>query len=693
MFGLYSKMQARKAAAAENHPSELELTGHDRFCQMKASANHVPRKRKKPLNCRRTQSAAEFDGRSLRTAVAIVASSGASSPTNSPRHSASIQFDPEHRHRSSLRASSMEEMCEHSPLRGAEAIERPRVPALARLLGCVTINSSGGSSRESLTNSPPLEIRHGNGRYEYSALEDDGHQQERLEMENKAQRSATRDKANFKCQQYLYNSNRYIFKQQLSDIGSRLEKHWFVVKDTSIKTERLLSLLQVRGSNSPLSCTQASRETLQDLFVSLQHPYIYPILDVDFVELSGKNQVVTVLPLNQKGSLKDFIYKSSWQEDWGLKYAQRSSGMSASQVQRIGRQILEALIFLKERGFPSYGHLHSGNIILQNGAARLTGLENTLLGLSSRVHPVIWGRARSDPSALDSICFGHVLFEMCAGYELCTPQPTPGHLADIQDNPQALGVLEYIFNHPSGRIPSVKEISVCDYFRNIDLREMRAMPLPQTFQPRLTESVVELLTAVRLHQNGSKSSRPQSVSTYESVVPGGSPGHSRRSSVSSSSSSTSSPTSSDPSAAASPAAVREATELEGAVGGASVPAQGAPESAPEEGVGLRGGRSPLYASASSLYATPHASMSLLLLSACSLDTSSVLSPDTEDNAPPTPVHDDPNADDFSVPKEHRGLSLHLHQHAHVLANRPPNVSTPNGKTTATSCLTRRLASH
>lgn len=41
-----------------------------------------------------------------------------------------------------------------------------------------------------------------------------------------------------------------------------------------------------------------------------------------------------------------------------------------SQVQRLGRQILEALLFLRERGFPAHGHLHSGNVILQNGVAR-----------------------------------------------------------------------------------------------------------------------------------------------------------------------------------------------------------------------------------------------------------------------------------------------------------------------------------
>jgi hypothetical protein len=31
---------------------------------------------------------------------------------------------------------------------------------------------------------------------------------------------------------------------------------------------------------------------------------------------------------------------------------------------------------------------------------------------------------------------GHVLFEMSAGYELCTPQPSQGHLLDLKNYPQ-----------------------------------------------------------------------------------------------------------------------------------------------------------------------------------------------------------------------------------------------------------------
>jgi PX domain-containing protein kinase-like protein len=39
-------------------------------------------------------------------------------------------------------------------------------------------------------------------------------------------------------------------------------------------------------------------------------------------------------------------------------------------------------------------------------------------------------------------------------------------------------VLDFIFHHPKQRFPSIEELLLCDFFRNIDLREMRAAPLP-----------------------------------------------------------------------------------------------------------------------------------------------------------------------------------------------------------------------
>lgn len=70
---------------------------------------------------------------------------------------------------------------------------------------------------------------------------------------------------------------------------------------------------------------------------------------------------------------------------------------------------------------------------------RLSGLENSLLGLSSRVNAVLWSRSSPDIENIDVICFGHLLFEMCAGYELSEPVPSRAHLElDLERYPQVI---------------------------------------------------------------------------------------------------------------------------------------------------------------------------------------------------------------------------------------------------------------
>lgn len=87
-------------------------------------------------------------------------------------------------------------------------------------------------------------------------------------------------------------------------------------------------------------------------------------------------------------------------------------------------------IFLMENIYNFYFH-------------RLSGLENGLLGLSSRVDAVMWSKTINDIENIDIICFGHLLFEMCAGYELNAPQPTAGHIElDLNRYPQ---VYTYIY--------------------------------------------------------------------------------------------------------------------------------------------------------------------------------------------------------------------------------------------------------
>lgn len=356
--------------------------------------------------------------------------------------------------------------------------------------------------------------RHG-GRYEYTALEGEGACTERLELERKA-----KEEASSACSHYLKGSTRYTLIHHLKDVGSRVDKHWFVVRDTSVKTERLLTLTP-RSPACPIRSDSSTRGIVLDLLTNLQHPYIYPVLDLEFRESAGEVYILLVIPYNAKGSLKDLIYKSLWSEDWGEKYGQRSEGLPATQVQRLGRQILEALFFLKERGFPSSSHLHSGNIIIQNGVARLSGLENVLFGYTSRIYPVISKAFRSEPSVVDVILFGHVLFEMCSGYELTVAVPTPANLLDIVNYPQVVEVLEFIFSNPKQRVPSIEELLLCEFFRNIDLREMRATSLPQVYHAHLTASTLALLNEVKRQQKSRRGRRSHSTST-DNTSPAGS---------------------------------------------------------------------------------------------------------------------------------------------------------------------------
>lgn len=144
-------------------------------------------------------------------------------------------------------------------------------------------------------------------------------------------------------------------------------------------------------SKCPIEQGERSKILIMELFRALHHPYIYPVLDLELCN----GHALTVLPFNARGSLKDLIYKvkkvrftryfaikvtnidqlllklqSTWNEDYTRKYGTMGTGLPAWQVARFGRQMLEGLLFLKEKGFPPFRHLHSGNVVVQNGVAR-----------------------------------------------------------------------------------------------------------------------------------------------------------------------------------------------------------------------------------------------------------------------------------------------------------------------------------
>ncbi|XP_055684858.1 slowpoke-binding protein isoform X2 [Lutzomyia longipalpis] len=464
MFNLYSTMNRRNEDKEEK---EIQTTGHDRFCQARPSRSTYRKKRKR--NVRRAQSAAEFDSQAVFAA--------------NKRHlfrGRSVSTEQE---------NSESEQSEKSPLVST------KLDSLAKLLFSKSSKQDNPSGSK-VTESP---TRHSVLRYQYTALESGTCGQDRSPRER-----AVREQALAASQAWIQQSGgRYEVIVHLDDIGSRTNKHWFLLKDTSVRTDRLMTLLPIPPdcvALEELPPSQCLKGVFMELLGSLQHPYIYPVLDLGFVNFESRNYACLVTPFNPRGSLKDLIYKSQWNEAWCRKYTRKSTCLPISQVQRLGRQILEALLFLRERGFSSHGHLHSGNVILQNGVARLSGLENGILGLNSNINAIVWSKSRNELDNIDVICFGHLLFEMCCGYELAMPQPSPGHIQlDLERYPQVAEVLQMIFDSPDGRYPSVEDLVMHDLFRNIDLRELRGTCVP-SFKHGLSSSTMSILQAVHRRQ-------------------------------------------------------------------------------------------------------------------------------------------------------------------------------------------------
>ncbi|XP_029175672.1 slowpoke-binding protein isoform X2 [Nylanderia fulva] len=519
MFNLYQSLNKKDEGDGQRN-RESEVTGHDRFCQHRSSSHSSTRRRRRAVN-RRTQSATELNARAM------------SSARGSLRRGRSVSTEDDNESeddKGNQLANKLDNLARLlfsrvSAARGYKdqgdvnhratwrvSDTRPhRNPWLANLIRfCCNQrhdNAHELSIRQAQNCATRLDDR--NGRYTAlnhgsKSVNEDG--VEYMEMEKKS-----RDRALSICRDYIDKTPRFVLIKQLNNIGSRVDKYWFMVRDTSLKTDRLLTLVPLNRS-CPLSVCPSTKDILNNLFLALQHPYICPVFHVDFLEYEDQTYIVLVQPINQ-GSLKDLIYgieRNCWNEEWIHKYAARGKRLTLPQVQRMGRQILEALMFLKERGFPTVTHLHSGNVVIQNGVARLAGLENSLLGFTSRIHPIVTSRLTHSTS-IDIICFGHMLFEMCAGYELSTFRPSAVQLSELEMHPQVLRFLELIFTESEHRFTSIEELLMHDLFRNIDLREMRCSAVT-VFRPTLTPSIMSLLDDIKRQDAGKNWHKTRSIS-------------------------------------------------------------------------------------------------------------------------------------------------------------------------------------
>uniref|UniRef100_A0A8C9QX62 PX domain-containing protein kinase-like protein n=1 Tax=Scleropages formosus TaxID=113540 RepID=A0A8C9QX62_SCLFO len=201
--------------------------------------------------------------------------------------------------------------------------------------------------------------------------------------------------------------------EPLKDMGWRIHKRYFLVKNKEQPKERQVLSWVDLGPDKFLSDKdlQSAMKLLPTITVS--NPYISP---VTFATTSESSALV-IRVFSEKGTLRDHICKVKPKEPFLKKYCnpKKIQGLELQQIRTYGRQILEVLKFLHDKGFP-YGHLHASNVLVEDETCKLLDVENSLLGLPSFYRQYITQfRKINTLESMDVYSFGHLLYEMTYG--------------------------------------------------------------------------------------------------------------------------------------------------------------------------------------------------------------------------------------------------------------------------------------
>ncbi|XP_071486643.1 PX domain-containing protein kinase-like protein [Diadema antillarum] len=284
--------------------------------------------------------------------------------------------------------------------------------------------------------------------------------------------------------------------EPLRDIGWRLRKTYFLVRPKGQPKVRQALAWSYYGPDKFMEYKDLM--AILKLLPTIQHPFIYPVTYVSASDSGG----LAIRTFHGTGTLKDFICKAKPKTHYLKKYCSPKSytAFNMMNIKTFGRMILEALKFLHEKGLP-YGHLHTGNVMLEGNACRLLDIENTLLGLPFFYREyLLQFRKINTTEAVDVYSFGHVLFEMTFG--------APLNAAFKDDFPHTIpppikSVLESILTTESckSKLPSVDDLLADPLFSDVTFPERDR---PQFRVPsKLKEPLKAAKTEVekRLHED------------------------------------------------------------------------------------------------------------------------------------------------------------------------------------------------
>ncbi|BFZ08585.1 hypothetical protein BsWGS_11624 [Bradybaena similaris] len=205
--------------------------------------------------------------------------------------------------------------------------------------------------------------------------------------------------------------------EPLPELGWRIHKQYILVKPLPQPKMQQVLLWVEFGPDMYLPLKELS--AIVNILPGIKHPYIFPTA----FATANENGCIVIRDFIERGSLRDMICKCKPKGTYLHKYSNPKAvvQLDFDTIKTFGRQILEALKFLQEKGFP-YGHLHAGNVMVVNNACQLTDLENSIIGLPGYYRAFFTELKKVQTlDAVDVYTFGHLLYEMAFGTQLATP--------------------------------------------------------------------------------------------------------------------------------------------------------------------------------------------------------------------------------------------------------------------------------
>ncbi|KAK9497108.1 hypothetical protein O3M35_004485 [Rhynocoris fuscipes] len=258
----------------------------------------------------------------------------------------------------------------------------------------------------------------------------------------------------------LRGENDIKILKMLPQIGSRFRKEHYLVKLNDCKQEMLLTWVPI-GPDSPHDQKQIN--TLLKVLASIQHVNIASVLR------SGvcNDGVWMIREIRKSGSILDTICgttKSPWTELGLKKYSNYEcrKPLPLQTIINIVSQILQALAFLHHKGIP-FGHLHTGNIVYEDGLVKLLDVENGIIGIPHYYRMALLKiKQITSIQLLDVYCLGLSIFEMATGI------PFLNQKEDFNNVPEQLRpILKSVLCVKTTRtaLPTIADLLNYDIFR------------------------------------------------------------------------------------------------------------------------------------------------------------------------------------------------------------------------------------